>query len=404
MRILKYILLLFLLAVFALAVFIATQKGNFDIRRSKVIKVSDTIAYNYINDLKNWKNYNSWSNATLQPIYKLSKKTTGIGGNVSWNDSDNKGSIKTIETKNNKSIFQKMTLAGYESEIYWKFKDTIGGTKITYHTKGVLPFGLKVYTFVNGGADKVIGNKFMKSLIQIDKSIHTVVPEETIPETIEKPVVEDIYDISIEGLVTKISNYYAYIPINSKISNIEKNFKILVPKIEKFLIKNAIVKTGKPFIIYKSYQIENDFSNFWVCIPVNKEYLINNDSEIMMGKSPSYQALKTTLTGNTSHIEETYGEIENYISQNLITKDTIPNIELFSKSALDTKDSNQWITTIYTPISPKKAVIKTGYVKKKSTANSVKLYPDSQATSNAEQPKPEVPKKQEEVPNYEGDN
>jgi hypothetical protein len=404
MRILKYILLLFLLAVFALAVFIATQKGNFDVTRSKVINVSDSTAFEYVNDLKNLKSYNTWSKPELNPNYKFSKKTSGIGSNSFWKDSDNDGNIKTIETKNNKSILRKMTFNGYDSEINWKFKDTIGGTKITYHAKGILPFGFKFYTFLNGGTEKVIGNKLNKSLSQIDKSLHTIVPKNEAIKTIDEPIIEDIYAITVEGMVTKISNYYAYIPINSKISNIEKNFKILVPKIEKFLIKNTIVKTGKPFIIYKSYQIENDFSNFWVCIPVNKEYLINNDSEIMMGKSPSYQALKTTLIGNTSHIEETYGTIQNYISQNLITKDTIPNIELFSKSALDTKDSNQWITTIYTPISPKKAVIKTGYIKKKSTANSVKLYPDSQATSNTEQPKPEIPKKQEEVPNYEGDN
>jgi effector-binding domain-containing protein len=404
MRILKYIFLLLLLASFGLAVFIATQKGDFDVTRSKVINVSDSIAFEYVNDLKNLKSYNTWSKPELNPNYKFSKKTTGIGSNSFWKDADNQGNIKTIATKENKSISQKMTFAGYDSEINWKFKDTIGGTKITYRTKGILPFGLKVYTFVNGGADKVIGNKFMKSLAQLDKSIHTVVPEKIIPETIEKPVVEDIYNINVDGLVTKISNYYAYIPINSKISNIDKNFKILVPKIEKFLIKNSIVKTGKPFIIYKTYQIENDFSNFWVCIPVNKEYLINNDSEIMMGKSPSYQALKTTLKGNSSHIEETYGTIEGYIKENSMVKDTIPFIELYNKSALDTKDANQWITKVYIPITNKKAVAKTLSVKKKIKSNSVKLYPDTPTTSTSEQPKSEAPKKQEEVPNYEGDN
>lgn len=404
MRILKYIFLLLLLATFAMAVFIATQKGDFDVTRYNVVNVSDSTAYHYIRDLKNWKSYNTWSKPELNPTYKFSKKTTEIGSTLNWKDSDNEGSLEIIESKKNKSISQKMTFRGYDSQIYWKFKDTFGGTKITYRTKGILPFGLKVYTFVNGGVDKVIGNKFMKSLAQIDKSIHTFVPKKLVPETIEKPDVEDIYDITIDGLVTKISNFYAYYPINSKISNIEKNFKILVPKIEKFLIKNSIVKTGKPFILYKSYQIENDFANFWVCIPVNKEYLINNDSEIMMGKSPSYQALKTTLKGNSSHIEETYGRIESYIAENKITKDTIPIIELYNKSALNDKDSNHWITTVYTPVSPKKTVVKMSYVKKKTNLNTVKLYPDSQSTSTTEQPKPEVPKKQEEVPNYEGDN
>ncbi len=403
MRILKYIFLLLLLATFALTVFIATQKGDFDVTRSKVINVPDSTAFAYINDLNNWKSYSSWSKIELKPRYKISKKTTGIGSTLQWKDSDNEGFVKIFDAKINETISQKMIFEGQNSEIYWKFKDTIGGTKITYRSKGVLPFGLKVYTFLNGGSDKVIGNKFDKSLAQIDKSIHVVVPKKAVSEAIETPITEDTYTIIVDGLVTKISNFYAHIPINSKISNIDKNFKILVPKIEKFLIKNNIVKTGKPFIIYKTYQIENDFASFSVCIPVNKEYLINNDSEVLMSKTPSYQALKTTLKGNTSHIEETYGTIENYISQNLISKDTIPNIELFSKSVLDTKDPNQWITTIYVSVSPKKATpIKTNFIKKKPKSNTVKLYPDT--PSSSEQPKPEVPKKQEEVPNYEGDN
>jgi effector-binding domain-containing protein len=402
MRILKYIFLLILLATFALSVFIATQKGDYNVSRSKVINVSDSTAFAFVNDLNNWKSYSSWSKAELNPRYKISKKPTGIGSKLYWKDSDNEGTIKTIDFKNYKTISQKMIFEGQNSEIIWKFKDTIGGTKITYHSKGVLPFGLKVYTFLNGGSDKVIGNKFDKSLAQIEKSIHVVAPKKAISKTIETPIIQDSYTIIVNGLVTKISNYYAYIPINSKISNIDKNFKILVPKIEKFLIKNKVVKTGKPFIIYKTYQIENDFASFTVCIPVNKEYLINNDSEILMGKSPSYQALKTTLKGNTSHIEETYGTIESYIQENRMIKDTIPVIELYNKSALETKDFNQWTTTIYTPITAKKAVVKPVFtVKKKTNQNTVKLYPDAPTT---EQPKPETPKKEEEVPNYEGDN
>ncbi len=404
MRILKYIFFLLLLASFALAVFIATQKGDFDVSRSKVIKVSDSTAFTFVNDLKNWKTYTTWSKPELNPIYKFSKKTAGIGSSLYWKDNDNEGNVKIISDAKYKSISQKMIFEGYDSEINWKFKDTLGGTKITYQTKGIMPFGLKVYTFLNGGADKVIGNKFSKSLAQIDKKIHVVVPKKILPDTIETPVIEDNYTIVVDGMVTKISNFYAYIPINSKITNIDKNFKILVLKIYKFLTKNNIVKTGKPFIIYNSYNIEQDFSNFSVCIPIDKEYLINNDSEIMMGKSPSYQALKTTLTGNSTHIEETYGTIESYLLQNRIAKDTLPFIELYNKSSIEIKDPNQWITTIYMQVSPKKLILKPKTVlKKKPKSTTVKLYPDT-PTSTADQPKPEAPKKEEEVPNYEGDN
>jgi hypothetical protein len=54
MRILKYILLLILLALVGITVYVATQKGDFEVSKSSVIKTPRTTVFDYINDFKNW--------------------------------------------------------------------------------------------------------------------------------------------------------------------------------------------------------------------------------------------------------------------------------------------------------------------------------------------------------------
>jgi hypothetical protein len=39
----------------------------------------------------------------------------------------------------------------------WKFKDTVGGTKVTWRSKGKMDFMFKIYSALNGGVDKIIG-------------------------------------------------------------------------------------------------------------------------------------------------------------------------------------------------------------------------------------------------------
>jgi hypothetical protein len=60
MRILKYLFLLFLLALFATTVYIATIKGDFEVERSIIIKSPRTTVFNYVNDFRNWETFGSW--------------------------------------------------------------------------------------------------------------------------------------------------------------------------------------------------------------------------------------------------------------------------------------------------------------------------------------------------------
>jgi hypothetical protein len=50
-----------------------------------------------------------------------------------------------------------------------EFKDTEGGTKVTWQSKGNMSF-LKFYTALNGGVEEVI-EKCMKRALNLDKAL-----------------------------------------------------------------------------------------------------------------------------------------------------------------------------------------------------------------------------------------
>ena len=342
MKILKYIFLLILLAFFALSVFIATQKGDFEVERSKIIKSPKSTVFNYVNDYRNWENFGSWKidDPKMQFIYPAN--TIGKGGSYSWNGTDGSGKIKTVALIDNQSIAQKMDYSGSLSEVNWTFKDTIGGTKVTWRSKGTMNFGFKIYTIFQGGADKVIGSMYERSLANLDKSLdfemHT-------------------YNIKVNGLVKKLGTMYLQQRITSKIVNAPKNIRIMLPKLIHFFRKNKLQIYGKPFVIYHTYDKAKGLTDMSVCVPVAHEIFTSPGSDVTFDKFGSFSAVKTTLTGDYSHTKEAYDKTFDYISKNNLVENPGPYIEMYSVYTEHEKHPSKWITEIYIPAAVKNIAV-----------------------------------------------
>ena len=79
MRILKYIFLLLLLTLVSLSVFVATQKGNFTVERSKIINSTKSAVFSYVNDYRNWEDFGSWMTDDTEMKIVYPQKTIGVG-------------------------------------------------------------------------------------------------------------------------------------------------------------------------------------------------------------------------------------------------------------------------------------------------------------------------------------
>ena len=343
MRILKYIFLLILLALFATTVFIATQKGNFDVTRSAIIKSPKSTIFNYVNDYRNWETFGSWKKEDPEMTFNYSKNTVGKGGSYSWTGNDGEGDMKTLGVVENKSIQQKMNFNGANCDVFWTFKDTLGGTKVSWRAKGVMNFGMKIYSAFNGGMDHIIGSMYEKSLINLDKTL----------------VYElNTYNIQVNGMVKKMGSIYLKQTITSKIVNVPRNLRVLIPRMVNFFKKNDLKMNGKPFVIYHNYNAVKGLTTLSVCVPMKEEVFTSQGSDITSGKFSSFDAVKTTLTGDYSHNQEAWKKAIDYIKKNNLNQNfDLPNVEIYTKNNEEVANPSKWVTEIYIPIRPKSAVV-----------------------------------------------
>ncbi len=348
MRILKYLLLLILLLFIGLSVFVSTQKANFNITTSKLIKTPKATIFNYVNDYRNWETFGSWivEDSNIQFIYP--ETTSGKGAFCSWNGNDSYGNLKTLFVKENDSISQRMTLNNEVSEISWKFKDSIGGTKVTFRSKGKLDFKSKILAIFNGGINNTVADTYEKSLENLNKTLDYEI---------------NTHSIKVNGIVNRQGGFYLKQSVICREKSVSKNLKIMVPKLKNFFEKNKIVMNGKPFIIYDKYDKINDLISLSVCIAVKDSLHFTSGSDIEWANMKPYTAVKTTLIGDYLHTQKAWMATENYIiKNNLVKNNTQQIIEVYNKGISDIKQPSKWITEIYIPvftkIVPKKPVLK----------------------------------------------
>ncbi len=339
MRILKYLFLILLLALFAAAVYIATQRGDYDIRKSTVIALPKKVVFGYLNELNNWELWYADKNAERT----YSKVTTGKGAAMDWETAMSDGSVIILSTKGTDSIVQRITADGLPSESYWILKDTAGGTKVTWHVKGKLGFMPKVHATLQGGPSKVIGEEYNDNLARLKKSITSEISK---------------YQIRVHGLVHKPGTNYLAKTITSKIENLPKNISIMTSQMLHFFDKNKMRPSGKPFVLYDYFDYKKGLTKFSVCIPVREEIFVAPESDISAGKTETYLAVKTTLTGDHSHLPEAWDKTFAYCNANKYEEsDEDGYIEVYSVTMRENKRPSQWKTEIYVPVKDKSAPV-----------------------------------------------
>ncbi|MEL1242269.1 SRPBCC family protein [Flavobacterium flavipallidum] len=363
MRIIKYIFLLLLLSLVASSIFIATQKGNFSVERSKIINSPKSSVYNYVNDYRNWSDFSSWITEDSEIKLNYAQNTIGKGASFSWEGKDGNGETHTIAVKENDSISQTMDFEGTSSKITWHFKDTIGGTKVTWITKGKMSFFFKIYTALNGGVDKVIGTIYEKSLVNLDKALDYEI---------------NTFSTKENGIVQKPLINYIGQTFTSEIAKVNKNFKIVIPKLNTFCKKNNITINGKPFIIYHTYDTPKGLTKITIGVEIRDAIFLSSGSDMVAGKLDAFESAKTTLTGDYSHLKTAYNKTVNYLNQNKITPNPIFSfLEIYTTGKTDVKNPSKWTTEVYIPIVPK-------VIPQEKISN-----PVPENTTNTEEPKTE---------------
>ncbi|ESU26580.1 hypothetical protein FLJC2902T_25530 [Flavobacterium limnosediminis JC2902] len=354
MRIVKYIFLLILLALIAITVYIGTQDGHFDIKRSKVINIPQPVLYHYINDYKNWEDWGPWADEDKSLQYKYGEKTHGLGASYSWIGKEGEGKMKTVKTIETDSIYQKIYFEDSEpNDVIWGFKKSGNATEVSWRMKGQMTFMMKFFSFFKGGMENMVAPMFEKGLNNIDNLL-----------------VKELktYTVKVNGLTRKSGVYYIKQTVTCKIPSLPKNMGIMFRTITKFAKDNNITVNGAPFSIYDKYDTANGIVTFSACLPIAEEIFTSEGSDIEGGRFYSYLALKTTLTGDYSHSKEAWDQAYAEIAKRKwMENPTGKYIEVYKVGVNQTRKASQWITEIYIPITEKAKPIEVPLALKDST-------------------------------------
>jgi uncharacterized protein YndB with AHSA1/START domain len=288
-----------------MTVFVATQKGDFTIEKSKIINSPRMLVFNYVNDNVNWKEWNSWAIEDAGIKVTNSLNTIGKGSTYSWEGKEGSGTIETISVTENESITQKMNYDGNDNDVIIRFKDTLGGTKITWKTTGKMSFTYKILSVFNGNVKNVISKMFEKSLVNLDKKLNYEITT---------------YSAKVNGLINVPKSFYLAQSFTSEFSKVDKNSGIVFPKIISYCKENNITISGKPFIIYHTYDTIHKLTKISICIPIRDSIANVTQKSISLNKIEAYQAVKTTLTGDYIHKKMALAKAKEYFTAKYIQK------------------------------------------------------------------------------------
>ncbi len=335
MRILKYVFLLLFLGIIALTVFVATQKGDYTVKRSIFIKSPPSTVFTYLNDFKNWDQWGFWKEEDPGAKFMVSANSSGAGSSYQWNSGKADGEIRTLFVLENDSISQLTNFDGNVGTYNWKLKDSAGGTKVTWYSKGKLRFMSKIQSAFKGGIDGVVGTNFEKSLANLDSNLDFEI---------------NTFNVALNGIVQKPAVKYLSQTVNSKILDQPRNVRIMLSKMREFFQKNKLQAAGKPFVIYHSYNEIPGITKFSVCMPVAEEIFISTGSDMQFGSMDSMSAVKSTLTGDYSHLQKAWSEAEKYIAKNKLIRANNIVIEQYNLGVEASKQPSKWSTEIFLPI------------------------------------------------------
>lgn len=338
MKALKYILFLLLILIIGLSIYIAVQPNEFEVSRTRTIEAPTPVIYNNVIDFKNWEAWNSWTEANPDMKMTFPEQTKGIGGSYSWNDKDEIGTMKTIETTANESIKQRMQYADLPpSDVLWTFKpNEDGSTDVTWTISGKdLPFGFKAYTIFMGGMEKEIAPHYERSLEKL---------ESIVKESMK------VYTINIEDITEYGGGFHMYKTTSATRINISQIMGKQFGEIMSYMTQNNIVANGMPLTIYNEINTENGSVIMSNAIPVRDKVNFKSASEVLCGYMPKTKVLKTTLKGNYTNLPEAWEATMSYLAANSLEQSDLKPFEIYTNDPGNFPNPADWITEIYIPI------------------------------------------------------
>lgn len=224
-----------------------------------------------------------------------------------------------------------------KSELKWRFLSNEDGSTTVTRTLDAekLAFFTKAKIAFFGDQEEELSSQFKTDL-----------------ENISKKVAESMsaYSINIDRITDYGGGFYLYKTTSSTGSNKSTAIKKQFDEIKTFMKAHNISSTGMPFTIYIERNPVNGNVIMTNAIPVSERVLIAEDSNVLSGFMERTPALKVTLKGNYSNLNEAWATANKYLQdQNLEASEMSP-FEVYRNDPANLPNPADWLTEIYIPI------------------------------------------------------
>lgn len=336
MRVLKYILLIFLIIVIGGSLYIATLKPTYEIVSHQFVNAPVSVVFDEVNDYKNWKNWGPWYKTDSLIVASYPEITSGEGASYSWTSNEGNGFIKTRSILPNEEIIQQIDFGtGSTPEVFWEFQPKDNGTYVTWGIRGKNTFSEKIYWLFKGGIEKNMTPMFNKGLELLAAYLSN---------EMEK------HSVNFKGLVDYGGGFYLYQTTSCKISLITEKKTTMLAEIKAYMTNNAIDMYGKPFILYHKWDKVLKTTMFSVCFPVNERLITTGN--VLTGFLVPQKTFKTECVGDVKFLEQAwYSAYDKIKESGLIAMENGEPFEIYKIGPNETLNPSKWITEIYIPVN-----------------------------------------------------
>ncbi|PZD79631.1 GyrI-like domain-containing protein [Mesonia sp. K7] len=348
MKLFKYLFFLLLIVIIGGAIYVATLDNDFRVEKSKKMAVPNVLAFEEVNNYKNWENWDPRIANDQNISFALSEKTIGEGATYSWESSTyNDGKYETTEVIPNNSIKQKYsfdtTFGKAEKEMNWVFTTENDSTKVIWTIEGKRNFWEKLAMLID---DQSSEEKFAPML-------------ENGLDNIEKSILKkmETFSINVDGVTRHSGGFYLYSSTSSRSDSkmLGEKMAEILPTIHRFMVDNNIPINGAPLTVYNEINEMNNSVIISPGIPTNSRIITPTDSNILCGFLPAQPVLKTTLKGDYKNLSAAWTTAEEYLNQNNLMKDMSADpFEVYVTDPATNPNPAAWVTEIYIPILEEK--------------------------------------------------
>lgn len=339
MKAFKYIFILILIAIIGGAIYFSLKEGKYDITESRVIAAPPSLIYEQLADFKEWENWNPWLEDE-EITSTMGAQTNGVDGNYSFTDPDGNGKMTITGIDPNKYVAMNLLydngMTSSNSDVIMELEPVENGTKVTWNTKGEQGLLDKVMSSIlSFNIENEIKPKYAKGLENLDAYVTNQM---------------SVYQIHVDGIIETGGGYFLYMSSSAKRENLQIVKSQMLQNIMSYMNRNRIDIYGMPRVIYEKIDSTNNSVLFSAALPVQNREITATNSNILSSYQEPGKAVKITLNGAYSNLDEAWRKGEEFISQNGLVKATASPYELYKTYPMLTPNPADYRTEIYIPI------------------------------------------------------